>query len=66
MADITELQPVSCGETYQTFSDNQNLQTNVKDENDPLSRTFPVTKTESEVSCLHVSLYLSVFHYKMH
>jgi hypothetical protein len=66
IADITKLQPVSYGETYHTFSDSQNLQTDIKEEKDPLSVTSPVIKTESEVSCLYVSLYLSVFRYKMH
>jgi hypothetical protein len=66
MADITELQPFSCGENYHTFSDSQNLQTDIKEEEDPLSVMSPVIKTESEVSCLYMSLYLSIFHYKMH
>ncbi|PNF25810.1 hypothetical protein B7P43_G11739, partial [Cryptotermes secundus] len=48
MADITELQSVSCGKTYHTFSDSQNLQTYIKEERDPLSLTFPVIKTKTE------------------
>jgi hypothetical protein len=66
IADVTELQPVSCGETFHTFSDSQNLQTDIKEEEDPLSVTPPVIKTKTKVSCFYVSLYLSVFHYKMH
>jgi hypothetical protein len=51
IADITELQPVSCSEDYRTFSDSQNVHTDIKEEEDPLSVTFPVIKIESEVSC---------------
>jgi hypothetical protein len=64
--DTTEVQSVSCDETKLTFCDSDNLQTEIKEEEDPLSETFPVPKTESEVSCICVSLLLNTFHNRMH
>jgi hypothetical protein len=49
-ADTTEVQSVSCDETNLAFCDNENLQADIKEEEDPLLVTFPVPKTESEVS----------------
>jgi hypothetical protein len=48
--DATELQHISCDETYPTFSDSENEQTDIKEEEDPLSITCALTKTENEVS----------------
>jgi hypothetical protein len=48
--DTTELQHISCDETYLTFSDSENDGTNIKEEEDPLLITCPLTKTENGVS----------------
>lgn len=48
--DTTELQHISCDETYLTFSDSDNEQTDIKEEEDPLLITCPLTKTENQVS----------------
>jgi hypothetical protein len=48
--DTTELHSISCDETYLTFSDSENEQTGIKEEEDPLLITCPLTKTENEVS----------------
>lgn len=46
----TEVQSVSCDETNLAFCDSENLQADVKEEEDPLLVMVPVPKTESEVS----------------
>lgn len=48
--DTTEVQSVSHEETNLTFCDTESLQADIKEEEDPLLVTFPVPKTESEVS----------------
>jgi len=48
--DTTVLQSISCDETYLTLSDSENLQTDIKEEKDPSSITYPLTKTENNVS----------------
>jgi hypothetical protein len=48
--DTTEPQHISCDETYRTYSDNENEQTDIKEEEDPLLITCPLTQTENEVS----------------
>jgi hypothetical protein len=48
--DTTVLQSISCDETYITLSDSENLQTYIKEEEDPLLLACPLTKTEEEVS----------------
>jgi len=48
--DTTVLQSISCDETYLTLSDSENLQTDIKEEEDPLLITCPLTKTENKVS----------------
>ena len=48
--DTTVLQSISCDETNLTLSDSENLQTDIKEEEDPLLITCPLTKIENEVS----------------
>jgi hypothetical protein len=48
--DTTEVQSVSCDETNLAFCGSENLQADIKEEEDPLLVTFPVPKAESEVS----------------
>jgi hypothetical protein len=57
--DITEHQPVSCGETYHTFCDSENLQTDIKEEEDPVL-IFPVIKADNEVSCIYIYIYIYI------
>jgi len=48
--DTTVLQSISCDETYLTLSDSKNLHTDIKEEEDPLLITCPLTNTENKVS----------------
>jgi hypothetical protein len=49
-SDTTEDQSVSCDGTNLTFCDSGILQRAIKEEEDPLFVSFPVPKTESQVS----------------
>jgi hypothetical protein len=48
--DTTVLQFISYDETYLSLSDSENLQTDIKEEEDSLLIICPLTKTENEVS----------------
>jgi hypothetical protein len=48
--DFIKCEPDSDGESYSTSSQKQNLLTDVKEDEDPLFISYPLMKTENEVS----------------
>ena len=50
--DFIKCEPDSDGELYPTSSQNQNLLNDVKEDEDPLFISYPLMKTENEVSCM--------------
>lgn len=59
--DTAVLQSISCDETYLTLSGTENLQTYIKEEEDPLLITCPFTKTENKVSWFERYIQLLIF-----
>jgi hypothetical protein len=59
--NLIKMEPDADSETYLSYSHNVSEMLDIKEEGDPVSITFPLMKTENEVSfCVHPSAWTLV------